>query len=146
MNKVILIGRLTRDVEVRKTSSNLSVADFSLAIPRRLSKEAKEQGQQETDFINCIAWRGSADYLGNYGKKGTRTVVEGKLQTRNYEGKDGKKVYVTEVLCDSVQLIADKRDDSQQVNAQPKYEQKEMLPYGRPSHDIVIDTDDLPFY
>ena len=102
INKVILVGRLTRDVEVRKTGSGLSVAQFTVAVDRRLPKNS--DGQQSADFVPCVAWRQSADFLGSYARKGNLVSVEGHIQTRNYDDKDGRKIYVTEVVCENVQL------------------------------------------
>lgn len=102
INRVILVGRLTRDVEVRKTGSGLSVAQFTVAVDRRLTKSS--DGQQSADFVPCVAWRQSADFLGSYARKGNLVSIEGHIQTRNYDDKDGRKIYVTEVVCENVQL------------------------------------------
>jgi single-strand DNA-binding protein len=110
INRVVLVGRLTRDVEVRKTASGLSVASFTVAVSRRYSRQDNQNSNQPTaDFISCVAWRQSADFLGNYGKKGTLVGIEGRIQTRSYDANDGHKVYVTEVICDSVEL--ERRND-----------------------------------
>jgi len=106
INRVVLVGRLTKDVEVRKTGTGLSVASFTVACDRRQSRDS--QGQNTADFINCVAWRGTADFLGQYARKGALVGVEGRIQTRNYDGQDGRKVYVTEVVCDNVQLLESK--------------------------------------
>ena len=106
INRVVLVGRLTRDVEVRKTTNGLSVASFTVACDRRQRRDA--QNQQSADFISCVAWRQTADFLGQYARKGALVGVEGRIQTRNYDGQDGRKVYVTEVLCDTVQLLESK--------------------------------------
>ena len=98
INKVILVGRLTKDVEVRKTTSGISTASFTVACNRR---GRNDQGGQSADFINCVAWRQSADFLGNYAKKGSIVGIEGRITTRNYEGQNGR-VYVTEVTCENV--------------------------------------------
>ncbi|MFV0379842.1 MAG: single-stranded DNA-binding protein [Anaerorhabdus sp.] len=104
INRVVLVGRLTKDIEVKKTQTGLSVASFTIACNRRVS-----QGQEkQADFISCVAWRGSADFLGQYARKGALLGVEGRIQTRNYDGSDGKRVYVTEVVCDSCQLLESK--------------------------------------
>ena len=109
INRVILVGRLTKDVEVRKTQSGLSVAQFTVACDRRFSRQDSNNNQQTADFINCVAWRQSADFLGSYARKGNLVGVEGRIQTRNYDDKDGKRVYVTEVVCDNVSLLESKR-------------------------------------
>lgn len=110
INKVVLVGRLTRDVEVRKTASGLSVATFTVAVSRRyVRQDAQNNNQPTADFISCVAWRQAADFLGNYGKKGTLVGVEGRIQTRSYDANDGHRVYVTEVVCDNVEL--ERRND-----------------------------------
>lgn len=100
MNRVELVGRLTKDIELKKTQSGLSVTSFTVAVNRR-------GGDQTADFIACVAWRQSAEYLSNYGKKGSVVALEGRIQTRNYD-QNGHKVFVTEVVADSVSLIGKK--------------------------------------
>ena len=105
INKTVLVGRLTKDIEVKKTSSGLSVASFTVAVNRPYSKNAQGQPTQPTaDFISCVAWRQSADFLGKYASKGSLVSVEGRIQTRSYDGNDGRKVYVTEVLAEHVEV------------------------------------------
>ena len=94
INRVVLTGRLTRDLELRRTQSGTSVVSFTLAVDRNFRRE----GQPEADFINCVAWRQSADFLGQYARKGALVGVEGRIQTRSYDRQDGTKQYVTEVL------------------------------------------------
>ena len=115
MNSVALVGRLTKDPELRTTQSGLSYCQFTLAVDRRVSE--KSQTQQTADFIGCVAWRQSADYLSNYGQKGSVVALEGKIQTRNYDDRDGKKVYVTEVVVNNLNLISSgsKKSSSQPV-------------------------------
>lgn len=109
MNKVILIGRLTRDPEIRyTTTNNTAVAQFSLAVNRRFAKE----GEQQADFINVVAWAGTADFVGKYFTKGQQVAVCGRLTTRNYDDKDGKKVYVTEVTAEEVHFADSKKTDN----------------------------------
>lgn len=106
INKVVLVGRLTKDIEVKKTSSGLSFTTFTVAVNRPYSsKNAQGQPTQPTaDFINCVAWRQSADFLGKYASKGSLVSVEGRIQTRSYDGNDGRKVFVTEVLAEHVEV------------------------------------------
>ena len=104
INRVILVGRLTRDPMLRKTQSGLSVATFTVACDRRFSGGNGQDRQ--TDFISCVAWRQSADFLGQYAHKGALVGVDGRIQTRNYDNASGQKVYVTEVVCDSVQPVS----------------------------------------
>lgn len=151
MNKVCLVGRLTKDIEIKKTTSNLSIVNFTLAVNRRLSKEAKQQGQQEADFIYCVAWRGAADYLGQYAKKGDRIALEGRLQTRSYDTNEGKKAYVTEVVCESVEILFEKQNTQEKADTTPQETQEEtqteMFPWGKPQqNNLGIDTEDLPFF
>ena len=105
INRVVLVGRLTKDVEVRKSSSQLSVANFTIACDRR--SKTTGDNQPSADFINCVVWRQPADFLGQYGKKGALVGVDGRIQTRSYD-KDGAKVYVTEVIADNVRLLESK--------------------------------------
>ncbi|SHJ53072.1 single-stranded DNA-binding protein [Pseudobutyrivibrio xylanivorans] len=106
MNKVILMGRLTRDPEVRYGGSNNSaVARFSLAVDRRFKREGDEQ---TADFINCVAFGKTAEFLEKYARKGTKFVVEGRIQTGSYTNKDGQKVYTTDVVCENVEFAESK--------------------------------------
>jgi single-strand DNA-binding protein len=114
MNKVILIGRLVKDPEMRYTQSGKGVCSFVLAVDRRFSKE----GQQTADFIPIVAWNKLADICGNNLVKGRRISVEGRMQVRNYDAQDGTKRYVTEVIADEVEFLDSKRD------GQPKPEQQ----------------------
>lgn len=100
MNKVILLGRLTKDVETRYTQTNNAlVASFTLAINRRFAKEGEER---QADFINIVAWGKTGEFCSKYFKKGQQISLVGRLQTRNYENNDGKKVYITEVIAEEV--------------------------------------------
>ena len=102
MNRVILIGRLTRDPEIRYTQSGIAVANFSLAVDRRFKNA---NGEKETDFINVVAWRKQAELIGEYLKKGFMTAVEGSLQMRKYQTREGENRTVYEVMADSVQFL-----------------------------------------
>ncbi|MDO4912792.1 MAG: single-stranded DNA-binding protein [Lactobacillus sp.] len=106
INRVVLIGRLTRDPELRTTGSGISVATFSLAVDRQFTNA---QGEREADFINCVIWRKSAENFTNFTSKGTLVGIEGRIQTRNYENNDGQRVYVTEVVVDNFSLLESKR-------------------------------------
>lgn len=106
MNKVILIGRLVKDPEMRYTQSGKGVCSFTLAVDRRFSKE----GQQTADFIPIVAWNKLAEICGNNLVKGRRISVEGRMQVRNYDAQDGTKRYVTEVIADEVEFLDSKRD------------------------------------
>ncbi len=117
INRVVLVGRLTRDPELRKTASNASVVSFTVACDRRF----KTQGQPDADFISCVAWNKVADLMAQYLHKGSLVGVEGRIQTRNYDDANGRRVYVTEVVADSVQFLEPKNGTS--ANAQPSYQQ-----------------------
>lgn len=106
MNSVQLTGRLTKDPEAKQTQTGLSVCSFTIAVDRHVSN------QQTADFIGCVAWRQSADYLSKYGHKGDMIELEGKIQTRNYDDKDGKRVYVTEIVADRLSIISGKKKTS----------------------------------
>jgi single-strand DNA-binding protein len=105
MNKVVLIGRLTRDPELRYTSSNIPSATFSLAVNRPFQNQ---NGVREADFINIVMWRKQAETAKKYLTKGSLISIEGRIQTRNYDGADGKKVYVTEVVADNFEFLESK--------------------------------------
>ena len=102
MNKVILMGRLTRDPEMRTTPSGVATTSFSIAVQRNY---ANAQGDREADFINCVAWRKQAENIAKYCTKGSQVAVDGRIQTRNYDAQDGTKRYVTEVIADNVTFL-----------------------------------------
>jgi single-strand DNA-binding protein len=102
MNRIILVGRLTKDPELRYTPNGTPVASFTLAVNRAFTNQA---GEREADFINCVVWRRPAENVANFLKKGSLAGVDGRIQTRSYEGQDGKRVYVTEVMAESVQFL-----------------------------------------
>ncbi|MFW7373934.1 single-stranded DNA-binding protein [Vagococcus fluvialis] len=151
INQVVLVGRLTKDADLRYTSGGQAVATFNLAVNRNFTNQS---GEREADFINCVIWRKPAETLANYAKKGTLIGVVGRIQTRNYENQQGQKVYVTEVVCDNFQLLEPKKDNQQQNNQ--SFQQDSMPgmdkrgfndnsdPFGS-SSQIDISNDDLPF-
>lgn len=106
MNKVTLMGRLTRDPEMRQTPNGVPVARFSIAVNRRFAKD----GQQQADFINCVAWRQSAEFLCKYFRKGSMIAICGSIQSRTWDGADGKKQYSTEVLAEEIYFTGSKSD------------------------------------
>lgn len=114
INRVVLVGRLTKDPELRYTQGGLPVARFTVAVNRTFSNQ---QGDKEADFINCVAWRKQAENLANFMRKGSLIGVEGRIQTGSYEGQDGKRVYTTEVVADSVQFLEPRGNGG---NSQPK--------------------------
>ena len=159
INRVVLVGRLTRDVEVRKTASGLSVATFTVACDRRMARGQDGNNQQSADFISCVAWRQAADFLGSYARKGALVGVEGRIQTRNYD-RDGQKGYVTEIVCDTVNLLESKSQSQSRAQNSSYQDNSYQQPYSQPkpstNDDFVSDdfgagigmdisSDDLPF-
>ncbi len=134
MNNVSLVGRLTKDVELKYTGSQTAVATGTLAVNRQFKSA---NGEKETDFINIVAWRKTAEILSNYASKGSQIGIIGRIQTRNYEGNDGKRVYVTEVVAETVMLL-----DGKSNNQQPQ--QKQERPFSA-SSTVDIDELTLPF-
>ena len=133
LNRTILIGRITRELEVRKTQAAKSVLNFSVAVPR-------QYGKDETDFINCIAWEKTADFMSNYLKKGALISVEGRIQTGSYEGTDGKKVYTTDVIAERVQALESRSQREGQTNT------NESNVYKKEEEPVLdITSDHLPF-
>ena len=109
MNKVFLIGRLTRNPELRYTGSNIPVATFSLAVNRNFSNA---QGEREADFINIVVWRKQAENVSKYLTQGSQIAIDGRIQTRSYDDNEGKKRYVTEVVADNVEFLGTKSGNS----------------------------------
>lgn len=105
LNRVVLVGRLTRDPELRYTPNGIAVANFNIAVNRPFKDQ---NGENQADFINGVVWRKQAENLANYMKKGNQIGIDGRIQTRTYEGQDGKTVYVTEVLAESIQFLESK--------------------------------------
>lgn len=127
INRVVLVGRLTKDPELRYTPSGVPVTRFTIAVNRTFTNQ---QGERETDFINCVAWRKQAENLANYMRKGSLIGIDGRIQTGSYEGQDGKRVYTTEVVADSVQFLEPRSAQSQQpFMGQPPYGASQP-PYG----------------
>lgn len=150
INSVVLVGRLTKDIDLRKTSSNISTCSFTLACDKKF--KPTQEGAATADFIQCVAWRQSADFLAQYATKGAIVGVEGSIQTRSYDGQNGK-VYVTEVLCDRVRLIGGNRgvastststaNHTYTPSVEPSFNEEDNFS-NTPSLDIS--SDDLPFY
>ncbi|WP_232698024.1 single-stranded DNA-binding protein [Brevibacillus daliensis] len=156
LNRVILIGNLTKDPELRYTPNGVAVTTFTLAINRPYSGA---NGDKETDFINIVAWRQLADLCANYLRKGRKAAVEGRLQTRSYDNKEGKKVYVTEVVADNVQFLSSREagegntgyDSGQGYGSRPaaasrnNNNDQHSDPFADAGKPINISDDDLPF-
>lgn len=143
MNKAILMGRLTKDPEVRYTSSNTVYTTFTLAVNRRFAKE----GQQQADFINVITWNKTAEFCSMYFKKGQQVGIIGRIQTRNYEGQDGKRVYVTEVVGEEAYFADSKREGYQNTsntntNTNNSYNEPTVDFDSFDANDFNIETED----
>lgn len=137
LNKVILIGRLTRDPELRKTPNNVSVCQFTIAVNRPFQDQ---NGERQADFINCIAWKAQAENLCKYLNKGALIAVSGNIQTRSYTDQSGATRYVTEVVCENIVFLEAKKDNT---NYTEKPKQTDPFAVVEPQFDIS--DDDLPF-
>lgn len=113
LNRVVLVGRLTRDPELRYTPNGVAVTNFTLAVNRTFSNK---QGEREADFINCVVWQKPAENVANYLKKGSLAGVDGRIQTRSYDNNEGRKVFITEVVAESVQFLEPRGANSGQGN------------------------------
>ena len=155
INNVVLVGRLTKDPDLKYTGNGTAVATFTLAVNRNFTSA---DGTREVDFINCVIWRKPAETLANYARKGTLLGVTGRIQTRSYDNQQGQRVYVTEVVADNFQLLESKKADSSQntqgsgvsnsqTNNYTRNQQNANSatadPFGNSSIDI--DSQDLPF-
>lgn len=138
MNRVILIGRLTRDCELRYTPSGVATAQFNLAVDRGFKNDA---GEREADFISVVTWRQLAENVANYTRKGRLVAVEGRWQTRHYDNNEGKRVYVNECVADKVSFL--ERADSQPSERQEQRSNRD--PFVDDGKPIEIADDDLPF-
>lgn len=137
LNSTCLVGRLTKDPELRYTPNNQAVATFRLAVNRNFKNQ---NGEREADFINCVIWRQQAENLANWAKKGALIGITGRIQTRNYENQQGQQVYVTEVIADSFQLLEFNKQNDQghsQGQSQPDF--------SRQAEPFNIEESDLPF-
>ena len=145
MNKVILMGRLTRDPEMRQTPNGVSVCSFSIAVNRRFAKE----GQQNADFINCTAWRQQAEFICKYFQKGAMIAVVGSLQSRSWENQEGKRQYSTDVVVDEVYFTGSKSDSQGSSEGYyapaPKAEESFGDIDSMGFHTMDGSEDDLPF-
>lgn len=145
INRVVLVGRLTRDAEIRKTGSGITMATFTVACDRQKKKDEEKQA----DFIRCIAWRQSAEYMEKYSAKGMVVAVDGRLQTGSYE-KNGQTVYTTDVVCDNVRILSEKKQASEaRPVATESHSMKDIASevsqdFGT-QNDPYITDEDLPF-
>ncbi|EHJ56205.1 single-stranded DNA-binding protein 2 [Streptococcus urinalis FB127-CNA-2] len=160
INNVVLVGRMTKDAELRYTPSQVAVATFTLAVNRTFKSQ---NGEREADFINCVIWRQSAENLANWAKKGSLVGITGRIQTRNYENQQGQRVYVTEVIADNFQMLESRATregnsnssynsggyNSSSSNYSSSQQQtpnfgRDESPFGN-SNPMDISDDDLPF-
>ena len=143
MNSICLVGRLTKDVDLRYTPSNVAVATFTLAVNRTFKNE---NGEREVDFINCVMWRQQAENLANWAKKGALIGITGRIQTRSYDNQQGQRVYVTEVVAEQFQLL-ESRNSQGQSQGQKRQAQQEMPDFSRSANTNPLDISDdmLPF-
>jgi len=137
LNSTCLVGRLTKDAELRYTPNNQAVATFTLAVNRQFKNQ---NGEREADFINCVIWRQQAENLANWAKKGALIGITGRIQTRNYENQQGQLVYVTEVVADNFQLLESRKD--REAGQSQGYSQPD---FSRQAESFSIDDDSLPF-
>ena len=137
MNVVVLIGRIIKDIEVRYTEKDLAVSNFTIAV----RKDYKNvNGEYESDFINCVSFGIISEYLNKYANKGDLVAVKGRIQTRNYEDKEGNKRYITEVFVDKTTLLSSRKNTHEYKDASVKTETNAL-----DSLDIKIEDSDLPF-
>lgn len=159
INNVVLVGRMTKDPELKYTQSGVAVTRFTLAVNRPFTNQ---QGQREADFVNCVTWRKQAENTANFLRKGSLTGIEGRIQTSNFEGKDGNRVFMTEVVVDSVQFLEPKNSNTgnspnnqnsggnQQggtntPSQQQSNNQTHDDPFSTGGGPIEVSDDDLPF-
>lgn len=149
LNRAILIGRLTRDPELRHTPSGVAVTQFTLAIDRPFKNA---QDEREADFLNVVTWRQLAETCANYLRKGRLTAVEGRIQVRSYENDEGKRIYVTEIIADNVRFLESNntnRDtsssNSNSSNNSSSNSNQNRDPFADDGKPIDISDDDLPF-
>ena len=157
INRAVLTGRLTRDPELRTTQSGLSVASFNLAVDRPFKDN---NGNYGADFISCVIWRKAAENFCNFTSKGSLVGIDGRIQTRNYDDNDGKKVYVTEIVVDNFALLESKKDRQNNNNGSyannnkstysksnngANYDNSNQDPFNGSGDTIDISDDDLPF-
>ncbi|HDK2908517.1 TPA: single-stranded DNA-binding protein [Staphylococcus aureus] len=151
LNRTVLVGRLTKDPELRSTPNGVNVGTFTLAVNRPFTNA---QGERETDFINVVVFKKQAENVKNYLSKESLAGVDGRLQTRSYDNKDGQRVFVTEVVADSVQFLEPKNNNQQQNNNYqqqnnaynaPQNRQQSNNPFANANGPIEISSDDLPF-
>ena len=147
INNTVLIGRVTKDIELKQTQANKSVTQFVLAVNRQFKNA---NGEREADFINIVAWGKTAELLAQYAHKGSQIGVVGRIQTRNYENAQGQRVYITEVIADNFQMLESRSQQQGQQQSQPQ--QRAAAPQQNKQPDpfaggtpMSLNDDDLPF-
>ena len=142
INRTVLVGRLTKDPELRQTQSGISVATFKLAVNRTFTNG---NGEREADFIPCVIWRKQAENVAQYVKKGSLVGVEGRLQTRSYDANDGSKRFVMELVADSVQFLESKNSNNNQGNQNNNNQSQNNDFAFEDDNSFDISDEDLPF-
>ena len=145
INNVTLVGRLTKDVELKYTPANQAVAQFTLAVNRTFKNA---NGERETDFINCVIWRQAAENFANFAKKGALIGITGRIQTRNYENQQGQRVYITEVIAENFQMLESRNQQQGQQQAQPQQAKQQQAKQPDPfsgGTPMDLNDDSLPF-
>ena len=156
MNKVVLVGRLTRDPEVRTNSSGVSSARFTVAVNRNYRNR---DGQYDADFVSCVAFRNTAEFIGKFFKKGSMIGLEGRIQTGSYDAQDGTKRYTTDVAVDNVEFVGGRNEggampsnnsfadisSSAPIDVMPEYDIPASDPYENYDREVSLSDNDLPF-
>ena len=154
MNKIILVGRLTKDPEVRSTSAGFSTANFTVAVNRNFKNK---DCNYDADFLPCVAFRNTADFVSKFFKKGNMISLEGRVQTRNYDAQDGTKRYVTEVVVENIEFVGGKNEGSSSnseyvdapseapIDDMPEYDIPNEDPYENYDKEVSLSDNDLPF-
>ena len=145
INNVVLVGRLTKDVELRYTPANQAVATFTLAVNRAFKNA---NGEREADFINVVIWRQSAENFANWAKKGALIGITGRIQTRNYENQQGQRVYITDVIAENFQMLESRNQQQGQQQAQPQQATQQQVKQPDPfagGAPTILNDDSLPF-
>ena len=145
INNVTLVGRLTKDVELKYTPANQAVAQFTLAVNRTFKNA---NGERESDFINCVIWRKSAENFANFVKKGALIGITGRIQTRNYENQQGQRVYITEVIAENFQMLESRNQQQGQQHEQPQQATQQQTKQPDPfagGAPTSLNDDSLPF-
>lgn len=146
LNKVVLCGRLTADPELKQTQNGIAVVSFTLAVNRRFTRGADGQGNSQADFISCVAWRQTAEFISRYFHKGSSLCVTGSIQTRTWTDNTGAKRYATDVVVDEAMFVDSRSDSNQSSYVPDAYGSPSFSNMGEaPNFEEVKTDDDLPF-